>query len=101
MWKVFSKGAVFKLAIGDLLLETVKVKQMWPVSLIYSGLSTSLRSEESSHVSKPLLPSGPYGAGSLRPSLGGSPGLMRIGAFSWSGKRISLELGLSYNLYRR
>jgi hypothetical protein len=32
-------------------------------------------------------------------ALGGSPGLMRIGAFSWSGKRISLEFGLSYNLY--
>ena len=59
MRKVFSKGAVFKLTIGDLLVGVVKANHMRPIPLIYSELSVSLfalRSEESLHASKPLPP---------------------------------------------
>ena len=59
MRKVSSKGAVFKLAISDVLFEAVKANHMRPVPLIYSELSASLfalRNEESPHASKPLHP---------------------------------------------
>jgi hypothetical protein len=60
--KVFSKGAVFKLTIGNLLVDAVKADHLWPVPLIYSELNASLyalRKEESLHTSNPLLPPGP------------------------------------------
>ena len=59
MQKVFSKGAVFKVTIGDLLSKAVKANHMWSVPLLYSGLSTLLfvlRRAESPYTSKPLLP---------------------------------------------
>jgi hypothetical protein len=59
MRKVFSKGAVFKLTIDNLLVDAVTANHLWPVPLIYSELNASLyalRKEESLHTSKPLLP---------------------------------------------